>query len=170
MNISMLIIWFVGIFFSLLVHAIGYYVVGKMHGRRIKEMYIFASWGFHIFSSHDSWFVKLFPKMKGKPEFKIGWLPTAAGVDFVKPDNTNSAAGSKETADSELIIDFAGVLANIIVGLLLLGICQLSGPYHSSIYIYNFALQNLLMAGFVGIMLVFATCAWRFYEIWLKKV
>lgn len=165
MSILMFTEWAIGIFLALLVHVIGYYIIGKTQGRKAKKLYIGVSWGFHVFSSRDKWFVNLFPKMKDRPEFEIGWLPIAADVDFTEPVHTSKDVGD----DKEMIMDFAGVFANLIIGLLCIILYQIYKSFAGSELLYNFAMMNLLTASFVGVMIVFAHCVWQIYVKWQTK-
>ena len=89
----------------------------------MKRIDVLASWGFHVFSSHDRWFVCLFPKMRDRIEFRIGWLPVTADVRFTEPlDEQDKSENLKENLSDgkDMLLDFAGVLANMLVGLMLL--------------------------------------------------
>lgn len=165
MSILKFIEWTIGIYLALLVHIMGYYFIGKMQGRKAKKLFIGASWGFHIFSSHDKWFVNLFPKMKDRPEFEIGWLPTAANVHFTEPIYV-----SKDVVDDkELMMDFAGVFANLVIGLLCIIFCQIFKSFTGSGFLYIFASQNFCIACTLGVLFVLANCAWLIYVKWQTK-
>ena len=67
---------------AVVVHELGHYVIARLLGIQIQGVYIFWSLGFHVFSTHDAWFVKLFPTFAKKHEICIGWIPLFAYVKF----------------------------------------------------------------------------------------
>lgn len=163
------------IFLAMLVHAFGYYLIGCVFGVSMKRIDVFASWGFHVFSSHDRWFVCLFPKMRDRIEFRIGWLPVTADVRFTEPlDEQDKSENLKENLSDgkDMLLDFAGVLANMLVGLMLLGFLSAttnidiySFPYIGNVYgLHFFAVVNLLLAVAVGVMIIVAHCIYGFVE------
>lgn len=164
------------IFLAMMIHAYGYYIVGKMFGVKMKRIDVFASWGFHIFSSHDRWLVRLFPKMKDWIELRIGWLPVTADVRYVEPEcELDKSEDLKENLPDgkEIMLDFAGVLTSLVVGLMLLGILAATSsidiysfPNIRNVYgLHFFAMVNLFLAVAIGVMLIIGHCIYCFVEL-----
>ncbi len=102
---------------ALTIHELGHYLAGVAFKTRIQSINIFASPWFHVFSTHDKWFLRLFPNMASRVEVKIGWLPLLAYVRFQeKPslENTDTAYLQNKAAWQRLIIFSAGVLMNFV--------------------------------------------------------
>lgn len=69
--------------FSLLVllHEGGHFFFAKLFGVKVEKFYIFFNPRFHLFSTRDKWFTRLFPKFKdNETEYGIGWLPLGGYV------------------------------------------------------------------------------------------
>ncbi len=63
---------------SLLVvlHEGGHFFFAKLFGVRVEKFYMFFNPYFHLFSTRDKWFTRLFPHFKNnETEYGIGWLP-----------------------------------------------------------------------------------------------
>jgi len=68
---------------SLLVvlHEGGHYGFSKLFGVRVEKFYMFFNPYFHLFSTRDKWFTKLFPYFKkNETEYGIGWVPLGGYV------------------------------------------------------------------------------------------
>lgn len=63
---------------SLLVvlHELGHFGFARLFGVRVDRFYMFFNWKFHLFSTRDKWFTRLFPRFKkNETEYGIGWIP-----------------------------------------------------------------------------------------------
>lgn len=63
---------------SLLVilHEAGHFFFAKFFGVRVEKFYMFFNPYFHLFSTRDKWFTRIFPYFKdNETEYGIGWLP-----------------------------------------------------------------------------------------------
>ncbi len=63
---------------SLLVvlHEGGHFFFAKLFGVKVEKFYMFFNPYFHLFSTRDKWFTRLFPHFKNnETEYGIGWLP-----------------------------------------------------------------------------------------------
>ena len=68
---------------SLLValHEGGHFFFSKLFHVRVEKFFLFFDPYFHLFSTKDKWFTRLFPKFKDKEtEYGIGWLPLGGYV------------------------------------------------------------------------------------------
>ena len=69
--------------FALLIilHEGGHFFFSKLFGVRVEKFFMFFDWKFHLFSTKDRWFTRLFPKAaKGETEYGIGWIPLGGYV------------------------------------------------------------------------------------------
>ena len=69
--------------FALLIvlHEGGHFFFSKLFKVRVEKFFMFFDWKFHLFSTKDKWFTRLFPKMKdSKTEYGIGWIPLGGYV------------------------------------------------------------------------------------------
>ncbi len=114
--------------FCLLVvlHEGGHFVFCKLFGVRVEKFFIFFDPRFHLFSTRDKWFTRLFPRfLKNETEYGIGWLPLGGYVKIsgmidesmdkeqmkqeAKPDEFRSQSVWKR-----FFIMVGGVLVNLI--------------------------------------------------------
>ncbi|MEE1215570.1 MAG: site-2 protease family protein, partial [Bacteroidaceae bacterium] len=68
---------------SLLVvlHEFGHYGFSKLFRVKVEKFYMFFNPKFHLFSTRDKWFTRLFPYFKNnETEYGIGWLPLGGYV------------------------------------------------------------------------------------------
>ena len=69
--------------FALLIvlHEGGHFFFSKLFKVRVEKFYMFFDYKFHLFSTKDKWFTRLFPKMaKNETEYGIGWIPLGGYV------------------------------------------------------------------------------------------
>ncbi len=69
--------------FCLLVvlHELGHFLFCKLFKVRVEKFYLFYNPQFHLFSTRDKWFTRLFPRFKNnETEYGIGWLPLGGYV------------------------------------------------------------------------------------------
>ncbi len=69
--------------FALLIvlHEGGHFFFAKLFGVRVEKFFMFFDWKFHLFSTKDKWFTRLFPKMKdNETEYGVGWIPLGGYV------------------------------------------------------------------------------------------
>ena len=70
------------------IHEGGHFLFAKFSGVKVEKFYLFFNPYFHIFSTRDKWFTRLFPYFKdNETEYGIGWLPlggyvSIAGIGF----------------------------------------------------------------------------------------
>lgn len=117
---------------SLLVflHEGGHFLFAKFSGVKVEKFYLFFNPYFHLFSTRDKWFIKLFPYFKdNETEYGIGWLPlggyvSIAGMVDETKDAEDVAARQPEATDfnqksvwRRFLIMFGGVLFNLITAL-----------------------------------------------------
>lgn len=68
---------------SLLVvlHEGGHFGFSKLFGVKVEKFYMFFNYKFHLFSTRDKWFTRLFPYFKkNETEYGIGWIPLGGYV------------------------------------------------------------------------------------------
>ncbi len=69
--------------FALLIvlHEGGHFFFSKLFGIRVEKFFMFFDYKFHLFSTHDKWFARLFPRIaKNETEYGIGWIPLGGYV------------------------------------------------------------------------------------------
>ncbi|MBQ8936274.1 MAG: site-2 protease family protein, partial [Bacteroidaceae bacterium] len=69
--------------FALLIilHEGGHFFFSKLFGVRVEKFFMFFDWKFHLFSTKDRWFARLFPKVAAnETEYGIGWIPLGGYV------------------------------------------------------------------------------------------
>jgi len=69
--------------FALLIvlHEGGHFFFAKLFGVRVEKFFMFFDYKFHLFSTRDKWFARLFPKAsKNETEYGIGWIPLGGYV------------------------------------------------------------------------------------------
>jgi len=113
---------------SLLVvlHEGGHFGFSKLFGVRVEKFYMFFNPKFHLFSTRDKWFTRLFPYFKkNETEYGIGWIPLGGYVKIsgmvdesmdleqmkqpAKPDEFRS-----KKVWQRFFIMFGGVLMNLL--------------------------------------------------------
>lgn len=149
---------------SLLVvlHEGGHFMFSKLFGVRVEKFYMFFNPYFHLFSTKDKWFSKLFPRIaKNETEYGIGWIPLGGYVKIAgmidesmdteqmkqpaKPDEFRSQPVWKR-----FFIMVGGVLMNLITALVLYSMIMLVWgrdvmPVENfpNGYVYNEAAQKM---------------------------
>ena len=117
--------------FALLIilHEGGHFFFAKLFGVRVEKFFMFFDWKFHLFSTKDKWFTRLFPKMAQKEtEYGIGWIPLGGYVKIagmidesmdteqmkqpVKPDEFRA-----KSVWQRFFIMVGGVLVNFLLAL-----------------------------------------------------
>ncbi|MBP5770710.1 MAG: RIP metalloprotease RseP [Bacteroidaceae bacterium] len=69
--------------FALLIilHEGGHFFFAKLFGIRVEKFFMFFDYKFHLFSTKDKWFKRLFPKIsQNETEYGIGWIPLGGYV------------------------------------------------------------------------------------------
>ena len=57
-------------------HEGGHFFFAKLFGVKVEKFFLFFDPYFHLFSTRDNWFTRLFPRFKkGGTEYGVGWLP-----------------------------------------------------------------------------------------------
>ena len=65
----------------IVLHEGGHFFFSKLFGVRVEKFFMFFDYKFHLFSTKDKWFTRLFPKMKdNETEYGIGWIPLGGYV------------------------------------------------------------------------------------------
>ncbi len=114
------------------VHEGGHFLFAKFSGVKVEKFYLFFNPYFHLFSTRDKWFTRLFPYFKdNETEYGIGWLPLGGYVSIAgMVDETKSAediaARAPEASDfnqkpvwRRFLIMFGGVFFNLIAALVI---------------------------------------------------
>ena len=118
---------------SLLVvlHEGGHFLFAKLNGVKVEKFYMFFNPYFHLFSTRDKWFTRLFPYFKdNETEYGIGWIPLGGYVSISgMVDETKDAKDiTAEVHDYDFmskkvwqrfLIMFGGVLVNFITAFVL---------------------------------------------------
>lgn len=120
--------------FSLLVfvHEGGHFLFAKFSGVKVEKFYLFFNPYFHLFSTRDKWFTRLFPYFRdNETEYGIGWVPLGGYVSIAGMiDETKSAkdVAAREPEDSDFnrkpvwrrfLIMAGGVFFNLITALVI---------------------------------------------------
>ena len=62
-------------------HEGGHFGFSKLFKVRVEKFYMFFNYKFHLFSTRDKWFTRLFPYFKrNETEYGIGWIPLGGYV------------------------------------------------------------------------------------------
>lgn len=114
------------------IHEGGHFLFAKFSGVKVEKFYLFFNPYFHIFSTRDKWFTRLFPYFKdNETEYGIGWLPLGGYVSIAgMVDETKSAediaAREPQVSDfnqkpvwRRFLIMAGGVLFNLIAALVI---------------------------------------------------
>ena len=122
--------------FSLLVllHEGGHFFFAKLFGVKVEKFYMFFNPKFHLFSTRDKWFTRLFPYFKdNETEYGIGWIPLGGYVKIAgmvdesmdteqlkqpaRPDEFRS-----QSIPKRFMIMVGGVLVNVITAFVIYSI------------------------------------------------
>lgn len=114
------------------IHEGGHFLFAKFSGVKVEKFYLFFNPYFHLFSTRDKWFTRLFPYFKdNETEYGIGWLPLGGYVSIAgMVDETKSAEdiAAREPQKSDFnqkpvwrrfLIMAGGVLFNLIAALVI---------------------------------------------------
>lgn len=114
------------------IHEGGHFLFAKFSGVKVEKFYLFFNPYFHLFSTRDKWFTRLFPYFKdNETEYGIGWLPLGGYVSIAgMVDETKSAEDIAARAPQEsdfnqkpvwrrFLIMAGGVLFNLIAALVI---------------------------------------------------
>lgn len=113
---------------SLLVilHEGGHFMFAKLFKVKVEKFYLFFNPKFHLFSTRDKWFTKLFPRFKdNETEYGIGWIPLGGYVKIAgMVDESMDTEQMKQPAKADefrsqkvwkrFFIMFGGVLMNFL--------------------------------------------------------
>ena len=112
-------------------HEGGHFLFSKLFKVKVEKFFLFFDPYFHLFSTKDKWFTRLFPKCKdNETEYGIGWLPFGgyvkiAGMIDESMDTEQMKQPVKEwefrakPAWQRLLIMIGGVLVNFVLALLI---------------------------------------------------
>lgn len=112
-------------------HEGGHFFFAKISGVKVEKFYLFFNPYFHLFSTRDKWFTRLFPYFKdNETEYGIGWIPLGGYVSIAgMVDETKNAKDigtevhdydfSSKPVWKRFLIMFGGVLVNFITALVL---------------------------------------------------
>lgn len=114
------------------IHEGGHFLFAKFSGVKVEKFYLFFNPYFHLFSTRDKWFTRLFPYFKdNETEYGIGWLPLGGYVSIAgMVDETKSAddIAAREPQESDFnnkpvwrrfLIMAGGVMFNLIAALVI---------------------------------------------------
>ncbi len=108
-------------------HEGGHFLFSKLFGVRVEKFFLFFDPWFHLFSTKDNWFTRLFPKFKKKEtEYGVGWLPLGGYVKIAGMiDESMDTEQMKQPVQSwefrakpawqRLLIMVGGVLVNFLL-------------------------------------------------------
>lgn len=114
------------------IHEGGHFLFAKFSGVKVEKFYLFFNPYFHLFSTRDKWFTRIFPYFKdNETEYGLGWLPLGGYVSIAgMVDETKSAEdiAAREPQESDFnkkpvwrrfLIMAGGVLFNLIAALVI---------------------------------------------------
>ena len=118
---------------SLLVvlHEGGHFLFSKLFKVRVEKFYMFFNPRFHLFSTRDKWFTRIFPYFKdNETEYGIGWIPLGGYVKIAGMiDESMDTEQMKQPAQPDefrsqpvwkrFFIMVGGVMMNLIVALVI---------------------------------------------------
>lgn len=121
--------------FALLIilHEGGHFFFSKLFKVKVEKFFMFFDWKFHLFSTKDKWFVRLFPKAKNlKTEYGIGWIPLGGYVKIAGmiDESLDTKQMQQPVKDDEFraksvgqrfCIMVGGVLVNFLLALFIYG-------------------------------------------------
>ena len=65
----------------IVLHEGGHFGFAKLFKVRVEKFFMFFDYKFHLFSTRDKWFARLFPRIaKNETEYGIGWIPLGGYV------------------------------------------------------------------------------------------
>ena len=115
-------------------HEGGHFLFSKLFKVKVEKFFLFFDPYFHLFSTKDKWFTRLFPKCKNaETEYGVGWLPFGgyvkiAGMIDESMDTEQMKQPIKEwefrakPAWQRLLIMIGGVLVNFVLALFIYSI------------------------------------------------
>lgn len=115
----------------IVLHEGGHFGFSKLFKVRVEKFFMFFDYKFHLFSTRDKWFTRLFPRFKkNETEYGIGWIPLGGYVKIsgmvdesldteqlkqeAKPDEFRSQPVWKR-----FLIMVGGVLMNLITAMII---------------------------------------------------
>lgn len=110
-------------------HEMGHFFFSKIFHVKVEKFFMFFDPYFHLFSTRDKWFTRLFPRFKNnETEYGIGWLPFGgyvkiAGMIDESMDKEQMKQPVKDwefrakPAWQRLLIMIGGVLVNFLLAL-----------------------------------------------------
>ncbi len=110
-------------------HEAGHFLFSKLFKVKVEKFFLFFDPYFHLFSTKDKWFTRLFPKCKDhETEYGIGWLPFGGYVKIAGMiDESMDVEQMKQPVQKwefrakpawqRLLIMIGGVLVNFILAL-----------------------------------------------------
>ncbi|MCR5180431.1 MAG: RIP metalloprotease RseP [Bacteroidaceae bacterium] len=113
----------------IILHEGGHFFFSKLFGVRVEKFFMFFDWKFHLFSTKDRWFTRLFPKAaNSETEYGIGWIPLGGYVKIAGMiDESMDLEQMKQEAQPDefrskpvwqrFLIMVGGVLVNFILAL-----------------------------------------------------
>ena len=65
----------------IILHEGGHFGFAKLFKVKVEKFFMFFDYKFHLFSTRDNWFTRLFPRFKqNETEYGIGWIPLGGYV------------------------------------------------------------------------------------------
>ena len=112
-------------------HEGGHFLFSKLFKVRVEKFYMFFNPRFHLFSTRDKWFTRIFPYFKdNETEYGIGWIPLGGYVKIAGMiDESMDTEQMKQPAQPDefrsqpvwkrFFIMVGGVMMNLIVALVI---------------------------------------------------
>lgn len=130
-------------------HELGHFTFAKLFKTRVTRFYIFANWKFHLFSTYDNWWRKLWRKPllterengskkyndEAGTEYGIGWLPIGGycAIDGMVDETQSAEELAKKPVQpwefrskkrwQKLLIMAGGVMVNFILAFIIYSAC-----------------------------------------------
>ncbi|MBO4802812.1 MAG: RIP metalloprotease RseP [Bacteroidaceae bacterium] len=113
----------------IILHEGGHFFFSKLFGIKVEKFFMFFDYKFHLFSTKDKWFARLFPKVaQNETEYGIGWIPLGGYVKISGMiDESLDLEQMKQPVQSwefrakpvwqRFLVMFGGVLVNFLLAL-----------------------------------------------------
>lgn len=110
----------------IVLHEGGHFGFAKLFKVKVEKFFMFFDYKFHLFSTRDNWFTRLFPRFKNaETEYGIGWIPLGGYVKIAgMVDESLDTEQLKQPAQADefrsqkvwkrFLIMVGGVLMNLI--------------------------------------------------------
>lgn len=122
----------------ILLHEGGHFGFSKLFKVRVEKFYMFFNPYFHLFSTRDKWFTRIFPYFKkNETEYGIGWVPLGGYVKIAgMVDESMDTEQMKQPAQPDefrsqkvwkrFLIMFGGVFMNLVTAWVIYSLVMLT--------------------------------------------